>query len=147
MVKTWSGFLRDHSPDWGLPSTGDWNFWFYNNYHPHCVNLDLMWFHGADRFPRVATKLDRNPEILQREFDNLRQVYSRAPEWVPRPLSFGRLGDFWALWMEGLPGAPLQIPRGHVSPLLGRIAEMIASIHAAVRSEASPFARLGFVAW
>jgi aminoglycoside phosphotransferase (APT) family kinase protein len=138
MVKTWNRFLLSHCTDWGLPSTGDWNFWFYNNYHPHCVNLDLMWFHDADRFPRVATKLDRNPEILQREFDNLRQVYARAPEWVPKPLSFGRLDDFWALWMEGLPGSPLQIPPGHVAPILDRIAEMIASIHAAVRSEAPP---------
>ena len=138
MVKTWSSFLLSHCLDWGLPSSGDWNFLFYNNYHPQCVNLDLMWFHDAERFPSVATKLDRNPEILEREFENLRRVHSRAPEWVPRPLSFGRLGEFWALWMEGLPGTRFQIPRGDASPILRQVAEMIASIHAAVCSQEPP---------
>ena len=131
MVKQLNTFLSENSTVWGLPAAGAWNFWLYNNSHPHCANLDIMWFHSNDEFPRVVTKLDHKPKALAREFENLAQVHCCAPGYVPKPLSFGLVDDFWALWMEGMPGLPFGT--GDAAQSLRQIVEMLVSIHSAVR--------------
>jgi len=131
MLTQLNTFLSENCPDWGLSASGNWDFWFYNNSHSHATNLDIMWFHGDDDFPRVVTKLDRKPDALAREFENLSRVHSCVPEHSPRPLNFGPLGQFWALWMEGLPGLPL--PQEYSSQSLGSIVDMLLTIHSGVR--------------
>lgn len=131
MVRQLNTFLSQQSAGWGLPSSGAWNFWFYNNSHPHCTNLDVMWFHDDDAFPRVVTKLDRKPDSLAREFENLTSVYSRLPNLVPRPLHFGRWDQYWALWMEGVPGAPFGAAGS--ARTLDTVVAALVSFHAAVR--------------
>ncbi|HUK18898.1 MAG TPA: aminoglycoside phosphotransferase family protein [Bryobacteraceae bacterium] len=131
MVEQLSTFLSQNTIDWGLPAGGTWKFWVYNNYHPHCTNLDVMWFHDDDAFPRVITKLDHQRTVLAGEFEHLAEVHSCSPAYVPRPLGFGRIDDLWALWMEGLPGLPC---RTDYSPhILRGITGMLVSIHASVR--------------
>jgi hypothetical protein len=130
MLRHLNSFLSEQSAGWGLPSSTGWNFWLYNNSHPHITNLDVMWFHGDDRFPRVVTKLDRNPDTLAREFENLSSVYSRIPDLVPRPLHFGRWEQYWALWLEGIPGSPF----GCSTSNLDTIVQTLLSFHSAVRS-------------
>jgi aminoglycoside phosphotransferase (APT) family kinase protein len=133
MIEQLKTFILENSTDWGLPAGEAWRFWVYNNWHPHCANLDIMWFHENDVFPRVISKLDRKPETMAREFANLSQVHACIPEYVPRPLKFGKFDDFWALWMEGVPGLPFAV--NHSSKTLPRIVEMLVSIHSAVRGQ------------
>jgi aminoglycoside phosphotransferase (APT) family kinase protein len=125
-----NAFLLENGPDWQLPGGGQWHFWIYNNWHPHCANLDVMWFHDNDRFPLVVTKLDREQKALAREFENLACVHSRVPGCVPRPFNFLKLGDFWALWMEGLPGFPSDMV--HSTKMRHSIVKALVSIHTAV---------------
>ena len=129
-------FLMERRAEWNLPTTGDWSFLFHNNYHPHSSNINLLWFHNATGFPRVITKLYREPAILKREFENLTRVYSSAPTWVPKPLHFGLQADFWALWMEGVPGFPFH-PRSTKRVVAATI-EMFASIHGALKRGTDP---------
>ncbi len=133
MVKQLNTFLSENSTDWGLPAAGAWNFWLYNNSHPHCANLDIMWFHSNDEFPRGGHEARSQTEkALAREFENLAQVHIAAhPEYVPKPLNFGPVDDFWALWMEGMPGLPFGTEDSAQS--LRPIVEMLVSIHSAVR--------------
>lgn len=128
-----NAFLLENRPGWRLPVGGQWHFWVYNNWHPHCANLDIMWFHGDDRFPRVVTKLDREQGALEREFENLAFVHSRVSDCVPRPFDFLKLGDFWALWMEGVPGFPANI--GRSAKMRHSIVKALVSIHTAVHGE------------
>jgi len=100
----WKRFLVDRSAAWNLPSKGEWNALFHNNYQAHHSNINLLWFYEGNRFPSVVTKVFRESRIPQREFENLRQIHRLAPAWVPKPLYCGEQGGFWMLWMEGVPG-------------------------------------------
>ncbi len=77
----------------------------------------------------MVTKLDRKPDTLAREFENLAYVYSRVPELVPRPLTFGRWEQYWALWIEGIAGVPF----GNSTGSLGTVVDTLLSFHCAVR--------------
>src|ERR1700687_1152359 len=112
MIAKWKAFLRERAPEWNLPREGEWNFLFHNNYQPHYSNINLLWFHGRDKFPRAVTKVFRTPEIPKREFDNLSRAHGNGRDVVPRPLHFGQQEDFWTLWMEGVPGLRLQETNG-----------------------------------
>jgi Ser/Thr protein kinase RdoA (MazF antagonist) len=131
MISQWKACLTSHAAQWGLPESGDWRFMLYNNYHPHCSDIDLFWFHNGGAFPRAVVKLSNEPGRGEREFENLKQAHALAPEWVPRPLHFGADGKFWALWMEGVPGAPF---RGEVtSDVLRSMAGVVSGMHRAFR--------------
>jgi aminoglycoside phosphotransferase (APT) family kinase protein len=127
--------LSKNIAEWGLPASGSWRFWLYNNSHPHCSHLDVMWFHNGGEFPRLITKLDRKPEILAREFSNLERAYSYAPAFVPRPVSFGNVDGLWALWIEGLPGSPFHPDSSARS--LRPVVEMLIDIHSRVRTQSA----------
>jgi aminoglycoside phosphotransferase (APT) family kinase protein len=134
MISQWKAFLMARSEDWGLPSGGDWSFFFHNNYHSHHSNINVLWFHNGDQFPRVVTKIFREPQIPQRELENLRRAYGLAPAWTPKPLHCGLHGEFWTLWMEGVPGSRFW----NFSPArLRSVVEMLASMHAALHDGAA----------
>ena len=135
MVAQLKTLLLENRANWGLPTGGAWNFWLYNNWHPHDANLDIMWFHDNDEFPCVITKLDCEPRTLVREFEGLTRLSPLASSHVPKPLQFGKFGDFWALWMEGVPGLPFQ-PDGS-EKALHSIVQMLVSIHSALRTQSS----------
>jgi hypothetical protein len=129
MISEWRACLTSRAAQWGLPESGDWQFILYNNYHPHCSDLDLFWFHNGGAFPRAVTKISRDPGRGEREFANLRHAYALAPNWVPRPLYFGAQGNFWSLWMEGVPGFPFQ---GSLTPgVLQSMVKAVSGIHRA----------------
>jgi len=130
MISEWKACLAGNAAQWGMPESGDWRFLLYNNYHPHCSDMDLFWFHNGGTYPRAVTKILREPTRGEREFANLRQVYAFASEWVPRPLHFGPQGRFWTLWMEGVPGAPFQ---GSLTPeVLQSMTAAVSGIHRAL---------------
>jgi hypothetical protein len=132
MIGRLKACLLDRSGEWGVPQSGEWSFLFYNNYHPHCSDMDILWFRDGEEYPRLVTKISREPGRLRGEFASLRQVHAAAPKWTPRPLDFSADGQFWTLWMQGVPGARFGgTPTGAV---LRSIVETIAGIHAAVRS-------------
>jgi Phosphotransferase enzyme family len=127
-------FLLDNVARWGLPNAGEWNFLFHNNYHPHCSNLNLMWFHNGGQFPRVVTKVFRDDLLPKREFENLEHVYACVPALVPRPLHFGLLGGWWTFWMEGVPGLRFSTSHGYRPAILRSLVQAVASMHDAVRN-------------
>jgi len=133
MIGQWKQFLLDQALEWGVPGTGEWSFLLHNNYQPHYSNLNLLWFHNGDQFPRVVTKVYREPRILEREFENLKQAFSRAPKWVPKPLYLGSQGGFWTLWMEGVPGLPFHAAHDYAPATLRSMVEMLISMHAGLR--------------
>jgi hypothetical protein len=136
MIHHLQEFLMERRAEWNLPAAGEWSFLFHNNYHPNSSNINLLWFHKGTGFPRVVTKLYREPAILKREFGNLTRVHSSAPTWTPKPLHFGLQGDFWALWMEGVPGFSFR-PRS-AKRVVASAVEMLASIHGALKGGADP---------
>ena len=116
----------------GPPNGGEWSFLLHNNYQPHYSTLNLLWFHDGSEFPQVVTKLYRQPEVLQREFQNLTQAHACVPALVPKPLHFGQQQEFWTLWMEGVPG--WRIHTEDQSPaMLRSMVDMVASMHGALR--------------
>lgn len=126
-------FLLEKAAEWDLPRNGEWSFLFSNNYQPNYSTLALLWFHDGTAFPRVVTKLFRDPQIPTQEFRSLQQVRASAPDLVPRPLHLGVQGEFWALWMEGVPGWRFAA-RQHCPPsTLRSMVEMLASLHGALR--------------
>lgn len=134
MISQWKGFLLEKAAEWDLPQSGKWSFLFNNNYHPHASNLNLLWFHDGDEFPRVVTKAFRDPQLPKREFENLQRVYSRASAWVPKPLHFGLQGQFWTLWMEGVPGMRFRTGKHYAPAMLRSVVEAVARMHGAVRN-------------
>jgi thiamine kinase-like enzyme len=129
MMSEWKTCLLERAAEWGLPDSGDWDFLLYNNYHPHCSDLDVFWFHNGGSLPRVVTKVSRERTRPEHEFARLRQVHELAPKWVPKPLHFGAEGNFWLLWMEGVPGTKFQ---GQSTPAsLRAMVETVAGIHEA----------------
>ena len=120
-----------------MPQKDSWSFLLHNNYHPHCSNMNLLWFYGGSRYPGVVTKLFATRELPEREYANLMRAYGRAPRWVPRPLHFGQHGPLWGLWMEGVPGNPL--PSRAISSVgpLRHVVEGLGSMHAALRENGS----------
>jgi hypothetical protein len=133
MIAQSKEFLLATAEQWHLPRTGEWRFLLHNNYQPQNSNVNLLWFHEADPFPRVVTKIFREPEIPKREFENLTQVYQCAPRWVPKPWHFGLQGEFWMLWMEGVPGSRFG-PHNNFSPdNLTAIVDILAQMHNRLR--------------
>jgi Ser/Thr protein kinase RdoA (MazF antagonist) len=132
MIGQWKGYLEQNLVGWNLPSHGHWKFIVYNNYQPNVSNIDLLWFHGTDDFPRIVTKLCRHKNVGQREFDNLTRAHRCVPQVVPKPLAFVPHGEFWALWMEGVPGSALP-PHAYTPAVLQSAAGMVSSMHDALR--------------
>ena len=115
---------------------GTWKCLFNNNYQPHYTCFNLLWFHDRGEFPRVVTKVHREPGILQREYQNLTRVHACAPALVPKPLHLGLQDEFWMLWMDGVPG--WRINPKDVSPAkLRSLIAMVTSLHGAVRDSNS----------
>lgn len=141
MMSEWQAYLEARAEEWQLPTQGKWSVLFNNNYHPHCSTFNLFWFHNGSEFPRVVTKIFHAPEIPKREFDNLCRVYACAPDWIPRPLHFAVWGQYWMLWMEGVPGWQLRLDGGCRPSVLRSITAMVAAIHCGARKrdgEADP---------
>ncbi len=134
MIAECKAFLLANSSRWKLPARGEWTFVFHNNYHPHCNSINLLWFRQRDQFPIVVTKIYRDPEILNREFDNLKRVHAAAPDLVPRPLHLGQLAGFWMLWMTGLPGSRFRIEEKYSQDALRSIVEALIALHTALRT-------------
>jgi hypothetical protein len=132
-------FLLDHSSAWGLPADGEWSPLWHNNYHPHCSNLNVLWFHNSDTFPRVVTKLYHTATIPDREYDNLRFAYTHAPEIVPKPLHCGSQNGFSALWMGGLSGLRVEPHDCRRPAVLKSLTETVLSFHAAVKQRSEGF--------
>jgi aminoglycoside phosphotransferase (APT) family kinase protein len=136
MIRQWKKVLVENAGAWRAPQGEDWKFLFHNNYHPHCSNINLLWFHGKSRFPQVVTKLHREPDILRREHENLSRAHACAPSWVPRPLCFERQGSFWALWMEAAPGFRYPRQGPHSTERLCSMTDMVVSLHKALAGSA-----------
>jgi aminoglycoside phosphotransferase (APT) family kinase protein len=100
------------------------------------MNIDLFWFHEGEPFPRVVTKLCRQEEVAQREFENLKQVHATAGNYVPRPLQYAPHGPFWGLWMSGVPGSRAQAGQNTSPAILRSMAGMVTDIHRSLRSGA-----------
>jgi hypothetical protein len=137
VIRQWKSFLLERAREWNLPTNGEWTFLFNNNYHPHCSNLNLLWFHNGGEFPTVVTKLFRDPELPKREFENLQQAYTYAPALVPQPLHFGLHGEFWSLWMRGVPGIRFRARKTYSLDTLRSLAEMVAVLHGGVSTSAA----------
>jgi hypothetical protein len=104
----------------------------HNNYHPHCSNVNLFWFHGTDRYPAVVAKVFQSPGLPSREFENQSRASTQAPFCVPKPLYFGQHGNrFWAVWMEGVRGFPLSERETRDRDTITSVAATIARMHAA----------------
>lgn len=134
MIARWTELLLERAVEWNVPQGGTWKFLFNNNYHSHCSNMNLFWFHGQDEFPRVVTKIYREPRIVKREFENLVRIHAVVPSVVPRPLYFGFEGNFWTFWMDGVPGWRLPAADKHWPAVLGDVSETLLSVHVATRS-------------
>jgi aminoglycoside phosphotransferase (APT) family kinase protein len=138
MIADWKKFLRDRAADWNLPSGDRWGCLFHNNYHSHCSSINLLWFYGGGESPQVVTKLYRQPDVLQREFTGLQKAHPGAPRVVPRPLHFGQIGEFWTLWMEGVPGSRFRVEQSASSAALQSAADAIIAFHQGVRFATPP---------
>lgn len=134
MIGDCKAFLARQAAEWNIPAHDDWKILFHNNYHSHHSNINLLWFNGG-KYPLVATKLYREPEIPKREYENLDYAYRRAPRWVPRPLYFGVVGGFWTLWMAGVPGLRFWDPS---VKKLRALAGEVAAMHAALVRPTGP---------
>lgn len=129
MIRDWQDFLIDHAAEWGFSTNGGWRFLVHNNYHPHCSNINVLWFQGKGEFPAVVTKLYSEPEIPRREFENLKRAYDCAPKWVPNPFHFGQQGSFWGLWMQGVPGTRYTAETRRSAASLQSMVDMVATLH------------------
>ena len=130
-------FLREKAAEWGLPPAAQWRSLFYNNYQPHNSTLNLLWFAGEDATPRVITKIYRDSTLPAREFENLTYAYACAPAWTPKPLHFGFDGQFWTLWMDGVPGLPVPSHGRFSAATLRSMTKALVSMHSAMRKPAS----------
>lgn len=138
MIRECRKFLQQQAPDWGLKE-GEWSFVLHNNYHPHCSNMNLLWFRDTEDYPSVVAKVFREPGLPLREFRNQSDAWHHAPDCVPKPLHFAAHGNnFWALWMEGVPGYPFRPERYDRVSHLTSMVDTVASFHAALRKEAAP---------
>ena len=140
MIRDCREFLVKSASEWGAGSGHDWSFVLHNNYHPHCSNVNLLWFRDADPFPRIVTKVFHDAELPGREFRNQSHAWSKAPKCVPKPLHFGAFGGrFWAVWMEGVPGFPFRPGQSGGAPDLVSMVDTIASLHTGVsQADAAP---------
>lgn len=129
MIEECKRYMLEHADEWGVPARGDWKALFYNNYHPHTVSLNLLWFHSGEAFPRVVTKLCRQPETARHEFESLQQVYASAGEFAPRPLHFGQHGSNWGVWMAGVPGFPFDVSERISGEAIRSVAGMVTKMH------------------
>jgi hypothetical protein len=133
MIRECRDFLLANVQDWGIESGGAWSFILHNNYHPHCSNVNLLWFRDSDTYPRIVTKVFHDAELPGREFRNQSFAWSRAPHCVPKPLHFGEHGRFWALWMEGVAGFPFRQGKGSEASVNGMV-DAVASLHKVLAS-------------
>jgi aminoglycoside phosphotransferase (APT) family kinase protein len=133
MLGVWKTFLLGRLAEWRLPAGGDWTFVIHNNYHPHYSNLNVMWFHDADTFPRVVVKFSNDHARLKKECENIQLAHKLAPALVPNPLHSGLQGHLWSLWMEGVPGSVLSTSKAPSPEILRSLVDMVASLHAAFR--------------
>jgi hypothetical protein len=139
MISIWKSYLIEQAASWNLPKDDQWRFLFHNNYQPQQSYITLLWFHRGDIEPRVVTKICRAPDVLKREFENMQQVYPEIPNLMPRPLHFGKHGDFWTLWMDGVPGLRLNPESQDSAMILRSVAETVLKIHLAMRKPASGY--------
>jgi hypothetical protein len=132
MIEDCKQLLSTRAAEWGLPTVGEWNLLFHNNYQPTCSTINLLWFYQSEEFPRVVTKMYRDHSVLAQEFQSLQAVYPLASRYVPRPMHLGKADGFGMLWMEGVPGR--RIPPGGRYPasVLAESVDMLVSIHRAV---------------
>lgn len=130
MIQERKAYLETNVTAWNLPRTGEWNCVIFNNYHPHCTNIDLLWFHSGSKHPLAVAKLSHDDRILRREYQNLIWAHQRAEEWTPKPLVLRTSGEFTELWMTGVPGLSFEsLP--HRERSLGSLADTIAGMHSA----------------
>lgn len=135
MIGAWKSYLLERAEEWGVPASGVWRPIVYNNYHPHCSDVDVFWFHNNDNVPSIVTKISNRPGPAEREYRNLRQVRPLAEASVPRPLDFSVKDGASMLWMEGLPG--VQFRGVWDSEALFAVVDMVSSIHLSVSERVS----------
>src|SRR3954451_24940153 len=104
MIGAWKSYLLERAGEWGVRTSGVWRPVIYNNYDPHCSDVDVFWFHNDDKVPAVVTKVSNRPGPAEREYRNLLRVRPLAEASVPRPLDFSVKDGASMLWMEGVPG-------------------------------------------
>jgi aminoglycoside phosphotransferase (APT) family kinase protein len=138
MIGAWKNILLENAAEWRLPAGGEWNFLVHNNYHPHGSYLNILWFHNGGQFPRVVVKCSSDAAEVKREFENARLAHQCAPDVVPAPLHVGHQGELWGFWMEGVPGSVLRTAGGLAPRVSHSLADMVASLHSAVRREGRP---------
>jgi hypothetical protein len=132
MIHEFETFLEEHAAGWGLPPS-NWSCLLYNNYQPHYNAINLFWFHKNEGFPKIICKLQREPLLVKREFENLGQVYSRVPSLVARPLHFGLVGGFWSFWVEGRPGRLFPVRSRYSATLASSICDAVIALHRGLR--------------
>lgn len=137
MIASWKSFLLQRSREWGLPGGEDWHYLLHNNYQPHYSNMNLIWFYGRERSPRLITKVFREPRIVKREFENLCYVHGKIPHLVPQPLYFGVTEQFWTLWMRGVPGSRFRASDACSPAVLRSLSDTVTSMHLAMRKARS----------
>ena len=137
MIADCKRLLAAKSAEWGLPGGAEWQFLFHNNYQPGCSTINLLWFDGQGRFPRVVTKLCARRDVLAREFHSLEAVHRAAPRNVPRPLELGEAQGLAALWMEGVPGRRIP-PNADGREALANTVEILASMHRRLKQDRAP---------
>jgi hypothetical protein len=137
MINDLQDFLYDKCPSWGLGPLHRVHFFIYNNYHPHCTNINIFWFGGNKKSPIVFTRLSRDPSPLEHEYGSLHQLRDKGVLCTPRPLHFGFLSGFHSLWMTGMPGYRIKPGDVSVSSYLGDLTTALASMHNKIRNHAS----------
>jgi hypothetical protein len=133
MIGSWKAFLQEKAGEWELPQSGQWNVLFHNNYQPHYSNLNLLWFHNGEQFPRVVTKCFHEPDIPKQEFENLRLAHFSAATWVPKPLHCGTMDGYWTLWMQGVAATRFQVRDCYSPHIMQSMVETLGLIHRAMK--------------
>lgn len=137
MIENWRETLCKRAEEWRLPTGGEWSFIFHNNYQPANSTINLLWFHGKDRYPCAVTKMSADHDVLSREFESLQLVNRLAPQCTPRPIELGYADGFWMLWMQGVAGTRIPVRREYRIPMLVMPVDAITSIHKGVNQGVS----------
>lgn len=127
--------LKSRAAEWKIPGKGEWNALFHNNYQPNSSYINLLWFQGNERFPKVVTKACREEALLRHEFNSLQTVHRHLGASVPKPFDLVCDDGWWMLWMAGLPGARMELRRSYRDSDLAPLIEAIASSHRALRQD------------
>jgi hypothetical protein len=137
MIGELEKILCESSSKWGLGPLRDVRHFVYNNFHPHCTNINVFWFSGKKDYPIAFTRISRDPAPLQHEHASLQRIHDSGVLCTPRPLAFSPLSVFHCLWMTGLPGCRVKYGDPGVGSYLTKLVDALGSIHNQIRSQPS----------